>query len=295
MSEAGDPGPGWLRDVFGPGLRDPRRLRWGFTHETWAATVGGRELVATRMDDAEVARRVVTQGPELVRRLAGAGVASPSPDTTRSRPDLGIVVATFIEGTPGIEVMADEAGARLVGGLVGATWTQLRGVDPSGMGLDDLWARPTALRAIAGEWLAGVAADLTTGQRSVLGDRVATIESLLAGRRPGLVHGDLVPVNLLVRGDRLGALLDLEAAHVGEPQLDAAWFSWILRHHHPEIEPAASEAFAARAGIDRADERTAALHVVLPSIRILEIVDGLGAEPSRRERWLQQLRASTGV
>jgi hypothetical protein len=136
--------------VFGRELRDPRRLRWGFSHETWAASVADRVLVATLMDDAASARAIVDRGPELARRLGAAGVRSPAPDVRASRPDLGVVVAAYVEGTPGIEIMVDEAGARLVGGAAGRGWARLASVDPSGLRLDDLWTRPTALRDSAG-------------------------------------------------------------------------------------------------------------------------------------------------
>jgi aminoglycoside phosphotransferase (APT) family kinase protein len=122
---------------------------------------------------------------------------------------------------------------------------------------------------------------------------VTEIDRLLDGRRTGFVHGDLVPVNLLMEDGDLGALLDLEAAHAGEPLLDAAWFSWIVGHHHPALKPAAAAAFAREAGLVPTDARTTALWTALPSIRILEI---LGRHPERataRAHWLSQLRATT--
>jgi aminoglycoside phosphotransferase (APT) family kinase protein len=285
--------PGWLREALGPGLRAPRRLRWGFSHETWAASVADRVLVATRMDDAQTAQAIVDRGPELARRLAAAGVPSPAPDPGASRPELGIVVAEYVEGSPGIEAMVDVSGVRRVGAAAGAAWARLASVDPVGLGLDDLWTRPADLRASALEWLHLVEAEVPARQAAALRERVTAIESLLEGRRAGLVHGDLVPVNMLMHDGALRALLDLEAAHVGEPLLDAAWFSWIVGYHHPEVEPAASGAFAREAGLMRTDDRTAALWAALPSIRILEILARLPARARARGHWLGQLCAST--
>ena len=286
------PAPSWLSDAFGSGAREVRRLRWGFTNETWAAFVGGRHRVATLMGEVAAAQAMIERGPELARRLAEAGIPSPAPDIAASRPEQGIVVTEYLEGAPGIEALAGEAGARLVGRIAGSTWARLASVDPSGLGLDDLWARPGELRVAALEWLRGVEADVTAREAAILRERAEATGRLLEGRLSGMVHGDLVPVNLLVLEGRLGALLDLEAAHVGEPMLDGAWFSWIVRYHHPELEGAASEAFARAAGIDRTEPRTAALLAALPSIRILEIL-GRGPVPAAaRTRWLQQLRAS---
>jgi len=40
---------------------------------------------------------------------------------------------------------------------------------------------------------------------------------------PRLVHGDLGPVHIRVRGDEVGGVIDWMDAHVGDPALDLAW------------------------------------------------------------------------
>lgn len=282
--------PDWLFEVLGADLSGPVRLRWGFTNESWAATVGGRRLVATRMADPESAGRILDSGTEVGRRLAAVGVATAMPIVAASDVRLGVLVSDLIDGTPGIEVIGREGGARLLGRLAGRTWAQVRSANADGLGLDDLWSRPEDLIAAANRWLDAASSELARPAASILGDSLDRAAPVLVGRPAGLVHGDFVPVNLLVREDRVVALLDLEAARIGEPLLDAAWFEWILRYHHPEIADDASAAFAEESGLDREDEATATLLAVLPAIRILEILDRTGSAPTARRRWLEQLR-----
>jgi aminoglycoside phosphotransferase (APT) family kinase protein len=108
------------------------------------------------------------------------------------------------------------------------------------------------------------------------------------------VHGDLVPANLLLR-DGANVLLDLEAARIGDPLLDAAWFRWIVAYHHPELVPAAWAAFAGAAGIATSDATVRALLDAYPVLRILEILAGPGVGPSARGRWLRQLEQGVGM
>lgn len=282
--------PDWLFDVLGADLIAPSRLRWGFTNESWTAAVRGRRLAATRMVDPESAAKVLDRGPELGRRLAAVGVPTAVPIEAASNVALGVVVSELIDGTPGIEILAREGGASLLGQLAGRTWMQVRSADPDGLGLDNLWARPEDLIAAANRWLDGTSPALPRAATSALRAGLGNVAPILAGRSAGVVHGDFVPVNLLVHGDSVAALLDLESVRIGEPLLDAAWFEWILRFHHPEIADEASAAFADGSRLDRTDDATATLLAALPAIRILEILGRTGPARTGRRQWLDQLR-----
>ena len=67
------------------------------------------------------------------------------------------------------------------------------------------------------------------------------------GTRPVFAHGDLAPVNVVMDGGAgpgvVVALLDLERARLAHPLFDAAWWSWVVRYHHPSRSPAAGHAF----------------------------------------------------
>jgi aminoglycoside phosphotransferase (APT) family kinase protein len=287
--------PAWVGRVLGRRVTDLRRLAWGFTNETWAGTTaGGERLVATRMVEPRSARAIIARGPAIAGRLAAAGIETPVPLAARSDPATGVVVARWLDGTPGIELLHAPGGAAEVGDALGSAWRRLAGVDPSGLGLDELWADPGELARAAGRWLDGVETELPSAAVELAGARVGQLEARLAGRRPGLVHGDLVPANGLIRDAAAAALLDLEAVRLGEPLLDAAWFAWIVRFHHPAVSQAAWAAFAAAGGIDAGDAATVALLEILPTIRILEIVASLAPGPARA-RWLEQLQANVGA
>ena len=50
-----------------------------------------------------------------------------------------------------------------------------------------------------------------------------------------LVHGDFKPGNALVRGDRLGVVLDWETAHLGDPLEDLGWVTNPVRRREHQI------------------------------------------------------------
>jgi aminoglycoside phosphotransferase (APT) family kinase protein len=56
---------------------------------------------------------------------------------------------------------------------------------------------------------------------------------------PRFAHGDLAPVNLLVRDGRVAAVLDLDRARLAHPLHDAAWFAWVVSFHHRDVAGAA--------------------------------------------------------
>lgn len=287
--------PAWVVRVLGHGVTDLGRLAWGFTNETWAGTTaGGERLVATRMAEPGSAHAIIARGPAIAGRLAAAGIETPVPLAARSDGATGVVVARWLDGTPGIELLHAAGGAAKVGRALGSAWRRLGGIDPSGLGLDDLWADPGELSRSARRWLGGVEAELPSRAAEVTGFRLGRLEALLARRRPAMVHGDLVPANGLIRDAAPAALLDLEAVRLGEPLLDAAWFAWIVRFHHPAVSQTAWASFAAAGGIDAGEAVTAALLEILPTVRILEIVAALAPGPART-RWLEQLRANVGA
>jgi aminoglycoside phosphotransferase (APT) family kinase protein len=78
-------------------------------------------------------------------------------------------------------------------------------------------------------------------------------------RETVLVHADFKPGNTLLRGDRLGVILDWELAHLGDPVEDVAWVTQPLRareHQIPGVWERAQilERFHAATGIDVSDE-----------------------------------------
>jgi aminoglycoside phosphotransferase (APT) family kinase protein len=285
--------PGWVTDAVGQDLAAARRVPWGFTNETWAATTAhGVRCAVTRMSSPATAAEIIRRGPEVARRLASVGLEMPVPIASRSRAEQGVVVSTWIEGAPGIAKLGEPGGPEAIGRALGDAWRRLAAVDPSGLGLDDRWARPLGLQGAARSWLDGLRDDLAAPVASAIAVRLDGLA--LHPGRVGFVHGDLVPANVLLRSPRPPALLDLEAVRVGDRLLDAAWFRWIVRYHHPDLEPVAWLAFAKAAGIDAGGRAIANLLAALPTVRILEILAESPLDEQARLRWLEQLATTVG-
>jgi len=205
-------------------------------------------------------------------------------------PDRDALVGDRIDGiTTGEDA---GTGAGLIGRILGSTWLALGRVDPSSLGLDGLWARPADLAKAALGWLDVTAGALGNEAAERARGRITRLPSLLGERGVGFVHGDLVPANVLVAGETLAALLDLETVRLGPRLLDAAWFRWIVRYHHPMLEPSAWAGFEASGDLPANDGTVGALLGILPVVRILEIVADPGLAPAARARWLDHLRAA---
>ena len=88
-------------------------------------------------------------------------------------------------------------------------------VDPTDLDLNGSWAEPGRLGVVAAAWIATVQADLDPLLAASARKAVATFETTrsqagtAAVWRPVVVHGDFVPINVIVRPDGGLALVDL--------------------------------------------------------------------------------------
>ena len=288
--------PAWLAETFATGSIDRAvRLGWGFRNETWQVDLtDGRRLAVTCPADSLAAPAVVALTLVIGPRLRAAGIPSPR-IVDLAAGDASTVFATafateFVEGTSGAEMLALDDGPALIGALLGDAWRRLRSIDPAGLPLPDAWAAPRGLADLSRARLSRAEGWLTRQEQQLAAAAIGALPELLAGRRPGFVHGDFVPVNMLVRDGSLAAILDFEFVRLAEPLLDAAWFDQIVAFHHPGEEPAAWQAFVSAAGIDADDPRTGHLLRTLPLVRLLEILDG-DRRSERVAHWLPILRS----
>lgn len=261
------------------------RAAWGFDHETWLLGDGKRRLVVQRRSDRSDPTR-----PRACRiRAAVRSAGLPVPESVLTGRDAGHVVVTlpFVEGRPGSELLADDTGAEAVGRLCGGTAARLAGIDPAGLGLPATWSTGARLRSAGLAWTRRCGNLLDAGAV----DRLAAL--LEAGARAtdatpaGFAHGDLAPVNVLVRGGALAAVLDLDRARVAHPVFDSAWFSWVVGYHHPEVAGAAWRGYAAAAGLPAAPP---AAFAWLQPLQLLERAAG-ATRAAERARWLERLGA----
>ncbi len=106
---------------------------------------------------------------------------------------------------------------------------------------------------------------------------------------PHFAHGDLAPVNLLVRDGRVAAVLDLDRARLAHPLYDAAWFAWVVAFHHGDVVEATWSAYAEAGRVDvRAPVALALLWPLQLAERLAEALDA-----GERAMWADRL-ATTG-
>jgi aminoglycoside phosphotransferase (APT) family kinase protein len=286
-------GPPWMVDLLGPGaIAGAIRLGWGFSNETWRVSLAdGRDVAMTRFADAEEATRVGSLARAIRPRMVAAGIATPAAVDLGFAPEAGVMVTEVVDGIPGAELLNSDGGPAGVGSILGDAWRRLASIDPSGLPLEMPWSDSADLAAASSARLDRTAPWLTGRERELLAADISTLPALLAERQPGFVHGDLVPVNVLVRDGSLVALLDFESARIADRLLDAAWFDWIVAFHHPAQEPAAWGAFLEASALEPDDPSARALLQLLPLIRILEILDDDRLTAASADHWARMLRA----
>lgn len=283
--------PDWIASALGPvGIEHASRIAWGFRNEVWRVDLaGGRHLAVIRFVDTESAAAIVSRTARLQPRLQAVGI--PNATVIDAGPaSAKLLVTEFVEGTVGAALLDDSGGPELVGSILGTTWRRLAQVDPNDLDLDRTWLRPEVLVEASRARLGRVGPLLGGAASRRLAEAVAVSADLLAGRRATFVHGDLLPVNVIVRDGKLAALVDFEFARVADPLLDAGWFDSVVAFHHPAEHPAVWQAFLAASGIDAGDAVTRDLLRILPLLRYLEILDDRTTAPERAPHSIAMLR-----
>ena len=214
---------------------------------SWIPTGDAAATVQLRLADHRVvaARRLagpdaLITGERLVRRtdrLHAAGITVAWPAQVCGSSAAGTwLVSPWLDGTNGSDRLADPEGTRDLASSMGSLQLRLAAVDPGGLDLELDWADPERLVDLADAWArevgpAGDQADLrqTTG----VVERFASMGAGDLAWDPVVSHGDLVPVNVIVRPDGSLALLDLLDLQLAPRIFDIAWWGWVVRYHHP--------------------------------------------------------------
>jgi aminoglycoside phosphotransferase (APT) family kinase protein len=235
--------------------------------------------------------------------FADAGIPTPAPTRVIHVDDpIGAwTVSPWCDGTSGASLVGDLVegpGLAATMGALSARISTLASVDAlSGHGrsaalsLDRTWASPSNLTATATRWVGVVRDTLDPQTRRIL---TASIDVTSSGSQWGatVVHGDLVPINVIVTPDREMVVIDLEHMAVGPPSLDPAWWSWVVRFHHPDAWLATWPTFLAATGLtgpDAGDETLTAIGRIRALQRTIEAPRG-----SARALWLERLAATAG-
>jgi aminoglycoside phosphotransferase (APT) family kinase protein len=269
-------------------------LAWGFHNEAWRVDlVDGRRVAITRSADGRTAG-LVARMTTVGCRLRAAGVPVPAVLDPGWRTDaVGLMASEFVDGEVGAALLDRPGGPATVGAALGDAWRALQAADAEGLDLSVGWCSSAGLDA-AGDAVARAIDRVGEAARPRLGRELAVARETLAGRRVGLVHGDLVPVNAIIRDGRLVGLVDLEWAARADPLADAAWFLWIVGYHHPSASGSAWGAFLDASGIDPGDRGTRMLLRTLPAVTMLERLEAAG-EGMGRDHWVRLLRRFAGM
>ena len=267
---------------------------WTASTRTERVTLAdGRRVVIQRAVGGAAARATIGRRIRLGRLLPAIAPWLPVPEVrggeaTGPRP---YVVTGFVPGISGRELLADDRGAAQLGRLMGELAAGLARVPTRGLRLDGTWGDPERLAAAADRWLYAGTPALGAGGTRALERLLRRLPSELAGAMPVFAHGDLAPVNILVRDGGVVALLDFERARLAHPFFDAARWRWIVRHHHPERWEAAGPAFLEAAGLEDSPATARRLDLVA-ALQCLEMLHGARRRPpaARREWAARTLR-----
>jgi aminoglycoside phosphotransferase (APT) family kinase protein len=233
---------GVLDELLGgdPGEVELSSIPGGASRETWLVEVaepggGDRRWVLRRDPKGSVSLVPIQDEYALITSAAAAGV--PVPDPLAFEPDGGRfdsagMLMSFVEGTsvaPRILRKPEYEGARgrLTGQLAEAL-ARIHSIEPAE--LDGVLPEPPGDPALAQieEW---------ERQLDEIGEPLPAVELGLRWLRanapepvePRLVHGDFRLGNFIVDADGLGAVIDWELAHLGDPVEDIGWLcirSW---------------------------------------------------------------------
>ena len=290
--------PAWLAAACGGEPYAAERARWGFRHETWLVTaVGGQRLVVQRRADGP---SPASRGPALVRGFVrDAGLRVPEPaDAGSDETGRLLVTMPLVVGTVAADLLGDAAGAERAGALCGSVAARLTLIDPawigavapSWAGLRGPWTSGERLLAETRVWLDAVAGALPAGAQPellALAERAAA-ETAESGAR--FAHGDLAPVNVLAApapDGTIAAVLDLDRARLAHAGYDAAWFGWVLEHHHPETASAAMHGYAGACGAAVTPAAAAWLRPLVLLERLAEV--DVATRPEEHDRWAARL------
>jgi aminoglycoside phosphotransferase (APT) family kinase protein len=271
--------PGWVARATGDEIREAARATWGFRHETWLVERSdGERLVLQRRTDGSDP----TATPHPAIRAAVRAVGLPVPEPVRLAGDAATVIVRlpFVEGDTAAAELRRGKGAGLAGRACGTVAARLRALRPEGLDL---------LRAdlAAADRGADLPDAIPPALRGALARYLARTRPVLEAAA-AVAHGDLAPVNVIVRHGRVAAVLDLDRVRLAHPEYDAAWFAWVVSAHHPGLAADAWHGYADAAQLGGRGPRDLAW---LWPLQLLERVRE-ATDPAEQGRWVERLGAA---
>ena len=278
--------PGWVTVAVGPDARNARHARWGFRHETWIVDLpdGVRRVVQRRSDGSDPGAAEASAVRSAIR---ATGLPTPEPICVGRVDDDLVLELPYVDGIVAADLLGTPEGATACGRCCGGVAATLARAYGTPAGLRATWASSRLLVDAAKRWLAASDRVLASEQVDFIERALMRAARTVDGAPSQLAHGDLAPVNVLVRDGEVVAVLDLDRVQVAHPIYDAAWFSWVVSFHHPEVAELACAAFAAAAGTPAESTAVSWLWPLLLLERRAE-----AADPGERATWTARLLAS---
>jgi aminoglycoside phosphotransferase (APT) family kinase protein len=219
------------RRLDGAGVTGVAALSGGASGLTFGGTLDGRPVVIKVAPPAvePVAHRDVLRQARIIKALAGTRVPVPEvlwedPGDPPQTPPL--FVMSRVEGDcvePLFDGCAGSPGLPERYRNACRAMAALHALSPSALGL----AGEPIVDAVAEVWR--WSDTLQTVDTALVPDWPAVRDRLLScaptAMRPSVVHGDFRLGNLLATGSRIKAVIDWEIWSVGDPRIDAGWFS----------------------------------------------------------------------
>ena len=254
----------------------------------------GRNPAARHLDAVD-ATALATRLVARSERFERSGVLCADADDRGELAGRGVWVTTpWLDGATGASMLDDPSRCLTLAAGMADLSSLVGNVDPTDLDLNSRWAEPGRLGVVAAAWIR----DRPGGPRPVargvgseggrdVRDRGRSQAGTASVWRPVVVHGDFVPINVIVRPDGGLALVDLEDVHVAPRLVDLAWWGFIVRYHHPDAWAIGWPALLAAAGIQH-QAGIDPLCVAIARLRVLERAAGARTGEGRR-RWLARL------
>ncbi|WP_216901766.1 phosphotransferase family protein [Nocardia alni] len=273
---------GWLEQALDQPVIEVASAEQEFGKHLDVVTLGDGSRVAPRQfrrrEDAEWCLRILEalRDPAADRGIALAGIR-----LYELEEDPPWVVFEVLPGAAGEESVLRGPNFPRLARAMGETLVEFSELPCADVELDDMWARPRYLAARADAWAECLAPALSAEQVATLERVLAELPALFEGRPAVLAHGDYAPVNILVHGDTVTGLLDVEFVRVADPLYDAAWWAWSVGLCGADVLAAGLPEFLAGMGLDPAEPVLAQRIRSLQLVRTLEILADADLPPGR--------------